>query len=340
VPDEQAIATALRAYYGLDALSLEFLPGGEDTSAWVYRVETGPASPGYLVKAREANGSRDVAAAVSRWLFEGGLPHVVAPIRSITGSPTVQESELSLTVYPFVEGRTGVEAGLLERHWRELGSMAGRLHASVLPSDLSEQLATETYRPAELDLVRRVDRAVSSGSHAGVAREGAAFWTARRAEILALVERTEELGPRLEKLSLPLVLCHADLHTWNVMIDGEGELWLVDWDEVIRAPKERDLMFVVGGIGAGLIEPHETAWFFEGYGETAVDPLALAYYRHAWAVQDIGGYGERIFLAPSLGEESRSHAARILRGLFDPGGAVELAREAGAGAPASRSRRL
>lgn len=84
-------------------------------------------------------------------------------------------------------------------------------------------------------------------------------------------------------------------------------------------------MFVVGGIGAGLIEPHETATFFEGYGETTVDPLALSYYRHAWAVQDIGGYGEQIFLTPSLRNESRSHAARILTGLFDPGGIVELA---------------
>jgi hypothetical protein len=73
-------------------------------------------------------------------------------------------------------------------------------------------------------------------------------------------------------------------------------------------------MFFVRGIGAGLIEPHETEWFLEGYGDHAVDPLALSYYRHAWAVQDIGGYGESVFLTPDIGDESRSHAARILRG--------------------------
>jgi hypothetical protein len=42
---------------------------------------------------------------------------------------------------------------------------------------------------------------------------------------------------------------------------------------------------------------------------------AVSYYRHAWAVQDIGGYGENVFLT-DLGEESRLHAARILQGLF------------------------
>lgn len=324
---EEALAAALRGHYAIDAVSVGFLSGGEDASAWVYRVETGHASPRYFVKVREANGSRDVAAAVSRYLYEGGVRHVVAPVRSNANSLTVQEGEFSFTVYPFIEGRTGVKAGLVERHWWALGNLVQRLHASFLPSDLSEQLATETYRPAALDVVRQIDRAVSGRSFVGrVAQEVAAFWTAHRAEILALVERTEELGQLVERLSLPLVLCHADLHTWNVMIDGDGELWLIDWDEVIRAPQERDLMFVVGGIGAGLIDPHETAWFFEGYGDTTVDPLALSYYRHAWAVQDIGGYGERIFFAPSLGNESRSDAARILMGLFNPGEIVELAR--------------
>ena len=321
VQSEQAVAAALRRHYGIDVLSLELQPGGEDAAAWVYRVETGGAGPRYLVKVREAGGSRDVAAAVSRHLLEQGLPHVVAPLRSDAGALTVEDGDLSLTVYPFVEGRTGVEAGLEERHWLALGELARRLHATVLPPELSDRLPTETYRPAELDLVREVDRAVS----AGVADEAAASGPPTASEILALVERTEELGPRVERQSLPLVLCHADLHTWNVLIDGAGELWLIDWDEVVLAPKERDLMFVVGGIGAGLVEPHETERFFEGYGDTTVDPLALSYYRHAWAVQDIGLYGEQVFLTPSLDGEARAHAARILIGLFDPGGIVELA---------------
>ena len=326
---EEALAAALSRHYGIDALSLGVVSGGEDGSASVYRVETGDAGPRYLVKVRQANGSRDVAAVVSRYLSDSGLPHVVPPIRSNTSSLTVEEGAFSFTVYPFIEGRTGVETGLVERHWRALGDVVQRLHASVLPSDLSAQLATENYRPAELEVIRQVDRAVSAGSIDGpIAHEAAGFWAAQRSEILALVERTEELGPLVERLSLPLVLCHADLHTWNVMIDGDGELWLIDWDEVVRAPKERDLMFVIGGIDASLIDPRETGWFFDGYGETELDPLALSYYRHAWAVQDIGGYGEMLFLAPAIGDERRSHDARILMGLFDSGGIVELARTA------------
>lgn len=323
---EEAVVSALRTHYAIDAESMEPLPGGEDPTAWVFRVGTA-AGPRYLVKVRDAAGSRSVAAAVAGHLSDSGLRHVVAPVRATGGSHAVQAGGLAVAVYPFVDGRTGVEAGLLERHWVELGREISRLHGTVLPLELSHLLPREAYRPAELGLVRRVNRAIADALPAGdTAGEAAAVWDRRRAEILALADRTEELGPRVERLALPPVLCHADLHTWNVLIDSDGEPWLVDWDEVIFAPKERDLMFVVGGIGAGLVEPHETAWFLDGYGDTEVDPLALSYYRHAWAVQDLGSYGAQVFVDESLGDEARAHAARILIGLFEPGGIVELAR--------------
>jgi spectinomycin phosphotransferase len=319
-PTAEAVTAAVRRHFALDANSLVTVPGGEDAAARVYRLDSDDTR--YLVKAREAADSRDVGAAVASHLHESGLKHVVAPFRSTSGSLTVEAGELWLTVLPFVDGRTGAEAGLEERHWRELGELARRLHATVLSPNLAAQVPTESYRPPELELVRRVDEAVAVGGTG----QAAELWTARRSEILALTDRTEALGPQVEALALPLVLCHADLHTWNVLIDAAGELWVVDWDEVVFAPKERDLMFVVGGIGAGLVEPHETALFFEGYGETAVNEVALSYYRHAWAVQDVGLYGEQVFLAASLGDDERAHAARILMGLFEPGGIVELTR--------------
>jgi spectinomycin phosphotransferase len=321
----EALAAAVRRRYEINVSAIEFLPGGEDTNAWVYRVDTDHPTTKYVLKVRAGTESNEAALAVPRYIYESGLPHVVAPVRSTTQSLSVQEGRFSLTVYPFIEGKTGVEAGLSEQHWRALGRLVKQLHTSALPSELLKVLPAEDYRPAALEVVRQVDRAVSGSSFPDPAREVAPFWKSRRNDIRALVERTEELGPQVEQLSLPLVLCHADLHTWNVMIDRDGELWIVDWDGVIRAPKERDLMFFVGGIDESLIEPHETEWFFEGYGDVAVDPLALSYYRHAWAVQDVGGYGERVFLTPDIAEESRSHAARILLGLFDPGGIVELA---------------
>jgi hypothetical protein len=101
--------------------------------------------------------------------------------------------------------------------------------------------------------------------------------------------------------------------------------WIVDWDEAVLAPRERDLMFVVGGIGHGLVRPHDTERFLRGYGETGIDPRLLAHYRTAWAVQDIAAYGEEVLLTPSLGQETRPAALEGFMDLFEPGNIVDLA---------------
>src|SRR5918994_900649 len=111
------------------------------------------------------------------------------------------------------------------------------------------------------------------------------------ARLGALADRADRLGGELAAAPAPQVLCHADLHTWNVLVEDAGRLWIADWDEAVLAPRERDLTFVVGGgIGHGLVGPSEEASFLEGYGQVTAgqvtaDPALLAYYRCAWAVQ-------------------------------------------------------
>jgi spectinomycin phosphotransferase len=297
------LARVLETHYAIDAGTIEPTEAGQDVTARRFRIDSR-----YFVKVRPAADPRNAAAAVARELRDHGLRKVVAPIRSKAGSLTVRSGDHSFAVYRLIDGVNGVQSGLSEPQWRAFGSFTRQLHTS----SARFELPVETYRPAELDLLPQIDQAV--------ANEHAAFWAAHRDEIFALAARTDELGRELEQRALPLVLCHADLHTNNVIIDRAGELWVIDWDELTHAPKERDLMFAIGGIDTSLVSPGETEWFLEGYGDTTADPLALSYYRHAWAVQDIGSYGKQVFL------DGDAAAFSFLASLFEPGGIVELAR--------------
>src|SRR5204862_121166 len=98
-----------------------------------------------------------------------------------------------------------------------------------------------------------------------------------------------------------------------------------DWDDTILAPRERDLMFVVGGISSRLVGPREEALFLQGYGAVAVDPLALAYYRYTWATSDIGAYGEQVCFRPDLGPATRREAVDRFRTVFAAGNIVSIA---------------
>jgi spectinomycin phosphotransferase len=158
-----------------------------------------------------------------------------------------------------------------------------------------------------------------------LAQELTRFWQVKGAEIRKIVDRAEELGRMLQDKPPAFVLCHADIHTANVMIDNAGRLHIVDWDQPLLAPKERDLMFVVGSRVAVAMKTREEKLFFRGYGNTDIDWLALAYYRYEWAVQEIGDYGTRVLSTPDAGEVTRKEAVQYFQELFQPGDIIESA---------------
>jgi spectinomycin phosphotransferase len=254
------------------------------------------------------------------------VDHIVTPLSTVSQALWVNLDDFALSLYPYIDGRTGTDTGLSERHWRALGTTLRQIHTSQLTPELERIVRRESYIPSRRDVIEELKAAIARQDLSTLAEEKlAAFWRARQGRIDTLVERADLLGRRLRQASLPFVLCHADLHTWNVLLDTAGQMWIVDWDETVLAPKERDLMFVLGGIGRDLVSPHETACFLEGYGKPSIDPLALTYYRYAWAVQDMAAYGERVFFLPDLSERSRCDGVDGFVDLFEPGNIVDIA---------------
>ena len=113
-------------------------------------------------------------------------------------------------------------------------------------------------------------------------------------------------------------MCHSDIHAGNILIGADDAFYIVDWDNPILAPKERDLMFVGGGQGfTGHTPQEEETLFYRGYGETQIDPVALAYYRYERIIQDIAVYCEQLFLSDEGGED-RAQALRHFASNFLP----------------------
>jgi spectinomycin phosphotransferase len=295
----------------------------------VYRAEAADGAA-YFLKLRTHAGFSLKSLAVPRFLRDRGLPHIPAPVQTLAGALWVDLGSHALSLYPFIDGDTAAKAGLSEQDWHALGATLKEVHDGPLPPDLLQIVGREDFIPSRRGVIADLERLLVTRLFVEPAqRELAAFWGSRKDEIELLLKRSDALGIRLRRASPPLVLCHADLHTWNVRVGSDRQFWLVDWDEVVLAPKERDLMFVIGGIADGLVRMHETASFLRGYGHPAIDPLGLAYYRHAWAVQDIGAYAEQVFLKSELGARARQDALEGFRGLFEPGQIISIAYASG-----------
>jgi spectinomycin phosphotransferase len=321
----ETLRASLSARYGLAVADLTLLPLGQDSSAWVYRMETADGAPYFLKVRRRVTNPPSLL--VPRYLHDQRIAQVVAPLSTTTQTLWAEVAGYALILYPFVAGPTGKAYGMAPQQWTAFGAILRQIHATTLPPNLVQIMQRESFLPHGADLVRGLEAHLGGQTFADSAAEAlATFWHERREDLRTLVARAEDLGRRLAQRAPAFVLCHTDIHTNNVLLDAGGQVWIVDWDETVLAPKERDLMFVAGGgINSELVGLHEEELFLQGYGPTTLDPLALAYYRYARAVDDISYYVDQVFFRPDLSEATKHAAVDQCMRLFLPGRIVAKA---------------
>ncbi len=319
---DEVIVDRLRSAYDMAVSSVEFMPIGNDARAWSYRVETGDGD--CFLKLR--NGEPKLAAlTVPHYLLSQGIDNVVAPLASRADRLFTTCDDFTLILYPFIEGKSAWGMPLLNEQWQRWGAIMRAIHQAAISPTLTKTVSREVFGVKWLNTLDRIERVLQTGAYAGpVATALAKLWRKNSNEIARARSRYLSLGAKLAADPPPFVLCHADIHLANIIINDCGEIRIVDWDETLIAPKERDLMFF-------LLDGHSreaTDAFFKGYGDTPVNRLALAYYKYDWVLQEFGDYGERVFLADDLGAQDLALALREFKRLFAPGDVVERAHQA------------
>ena len=327
IQDESIIACLLN-HYGLNVVQIGFLTLGADRNTAVYRAVTDDGTP-YFVKLRSGDFD-ETSVTLPKFLSDHGITQAMAPLETEDGQLWASLETFRLILYPFVEGHNGYEVGLSDRRWREFGAALKRIHNAVTPTAIIECIQQERYSPQWRESTKQfLERVESDVYDDPISAKLAAFLKPRSDEILDLVGRTEQFAESLQARSPEFIVCHSDIHAGNILIDANSALYIVDWDNPILAPRERDLMFVGGGLmGPGHTPQEEEYLFYQAYGQTQIDPLAMTYYRCERIIQDIAEFCEQIFLA-NEGSADREQSFRYLASSFRPDGIFETAYKSG-----------
>jgi spectinomycin phosphotransferase len=324
--NDDLLISSLNEEYGKAIRSISFLPIGADENTAVYKTEASDHTS-YFVKLRRGESS-EAAVLVPTFLAESGIKQVIPAIRTHTGALRHElDASWVMTLHPFVEGHHGYAQKMSPTHWVDFGAALKYLHTTNFPAKIIEGISREEFSSRWHDELRtymvRIERELFVDP---VAVELAAFLTSKRNESIRLIEKLEESVHPLLHQAPEYVLCHADIHCWNLLIDDRTEdLHIVDWDTLIFAPKERDLMFTGGGLAdSGYTPAQEAEMFFRGYGQTAIDNNAITYYRCVRIVEDLVVYCRQVFLS-KVGGEDRKQAVVNVRSNFRPNGTIAMA---------------
>ncbi|MEZ4669937.1 MAG: phosphotransferase [Anaerolineae bacterium] len=323
LPDAK-IVDCLQINYGMQIVEITFLPLGADVNTAVYRAVADNSTPLFVKLRRGA--FDEVAVTVPKLLRDQGIKQVIAPLANRSGQLWTLLEEYKVTLSPYIAGHDGWTLKLSDQNWIDFGRALKAFHNAALPPAITSRVQRETYAPHWRAIVQDFQAHIETEQFSDQAAHAlASFLHDRRETVAALVNRAEHLAALLALETLDYILCHADIHVGNILIDEREQLFLVDWDTLILAPKERDLMFIGGGLGGdGHTPQQEETLFYQGYGRTEINPVALAYYRCERIVEDIAAYCRQLLLTDAGGED-RENSLQQVMSQFQPGAVVELA---------------
>ncbi|CZF98479.1 TPA: aminoglycoside O-phosphotransferase APH(9)-Ia [Legionella pneumophila subsp. pneumophila] len=319
---DQHLIALLKVYYGIDIHTVQLIVGGADMNAFGYKADS--ESNSYFVKLKYGHHD-EINLSIIRLLHDSGIKEIIFPIYTRDTKLFQQIDHFKIIVYPFINAPNGFTQNLTEKQWHQLGKVLRQIHETSVPTAIQQRLRKETYSPKWREMVRSFYNKIGfDDSDDQITTDFKTFFNQKIDSIHRLVDSSEELSKKIQLDLDKYVLCHSDVHAGNVLVVNEGSIFIIDWDEPMLAPKERDLMFIGGGIGNVWNKPHEIDYFYEGYGKTNVDKIILSYYRHERIVEDIAVYGQDL-LSRDQNNESRLESFKHFKSMFDPNDVVEIA---------------
>lgn len=319
---DSVIINFLKNTYELNATQVHLLPLGADFNTAVYQIKT-THNIDYFLKLRYQD-FEEAAVTVPHYLSHLGFKEIIPPLKAKTGQLWTYLPPFKAILYPYVEGYNAITKKLSNQQWIKFGAAMKRFHSVIIPSDLTSHVSHETFSSKWLKTVKTFLEGIRNKDFKdSIAAKTAEFLCSERTYILNLIKEAENLECQLQKQSLKHILCHGDIHGWNLLVDKQSTIYMVDWDTLIFAPKERDLMFIGASIwDSGRLSAEEESLFYQGYGQKRINLEAIRYYRFERIIRDIGEYCEHIFLSHESADD-KIQSFEYLQSNFRPGGPVE-----------------
>jgi len=251
-----------------------------------------------------------------------------------TGRVWTTDEPWTVAMYPFLDGTTSW-TGMTDAQWREVGAIFQTIHHMHLPTDERAKLLQETFEP---DGYRQwvqtyephiLDPIWEANPHQQALHT---TWIHHQLTIQDVLTALDRLGHDLRSRVLSMGMCHADLHPANILRPASGQVFIIDWDEVMLAPKERDFIFLATSTTDEDMSHHYP--FFQGYGDIEIDWVALTYYRFERVIQDLIACAQDVLFTPNAGEGVQTESVQLFDDILSEEGELTMALRTAANIPA------
>jgi spectinomycin phosphotransferase len=313
-PTLNAIFPLINRKYGIKIKSALKISGGIHT----YKITTEETA--YFLKIR-SGGFNKSSLLVPCFMAENKhISNIITPVKTLNGKLFIRHNSLYISLYPHVQGENCWKYDLTKEQWVQFGNALFSIHNAELPPAIIKKLPKENYGSRSRKKVAKLLKNVEKIK----IKEYRYFLVTKGGIIKRTIDRAETLSKQAKNANTMNCVCHGDIHAGNLLIDKSTTVFIVDWDSIIFAPKERDLMFIGGGICKKWQTPSEIQMFYSGYKDTRIDNALLAYYRYERIIEDIEDFNNQIN-DKNTDIKEKLHIVHILESMFDKNDVIDVA---------------
>ena len=281
----EKISEIIEIEYGIIIHSIGQLNTGFDQNTFAYKIISTNHKE-YFLKIRSENFSESSLLIPLLIFDKTETSSIIKIIKTIDNNLYAKYNSLYIAIYPFIKGQSGWEASLTKNQFIEFGNFMHSLH-SIQPQNngyIPKEGFNQKYKESVKKYLNNCTHAINGNTEKFYFLD---IFHKKKKVIMGILNFLDDITKEIDYKNLKMCLCHGDIHAGNILIANDN-FYIVDWDTVIYAPKEKDLMFIGAGIGNKWNKNEEIDYFYDGYGkEIAIDKVLIKYYRLERIIQDI-----------------------------------------------------
>ncbi len=187
-----------------------------------------------------------------------------------------------VVLFNAIEGIVNDE--VYDKYSYDIGRLVAQIHAATLR--ITTPLAKENFQG---NLDTELEKLIATLQQKNDSSDITSILLNAKERILHGAERIRTYQNQLSVSQVPLVVSHGDLSLGNLLITPSKKIYIIDWDDVGLAPREKDFMFFVNK------NYHD---FLKGYKsiipEVSVSKEILKYYQIKWTLDEILFFAQRL----------------------------------------------
>lgn len=217
---------------GLKVWELDFIPLGEESYSWKISVDDQTL---FLKFCSNKDNIKNIHF-INNLLISLESDFIVPP-HLINGKTELRFQNGYIYAYKFIEGSVvmlpneELDKPLVDK----LTNIMSQIH---IANTLNIQIPTESFDYRFMRAYDEILRRIVSDQTKPI------ITTDKMDKLKGLIVEFEEASKKHHEANHEMVITHGDITGRNIMISTDGTIKLLDWDEAMLAPKERDINFL------------------------------------------------------------------------------------------------